>query len=532
MPAETKVSFQKDLLPNGNASRRPKVAMGIYDNNRFMHAVMSIVGCNVNVFMKNGQILQGIFTSISPELDIALELVHSVSSDAEDELPVKGEVISNMVLKAYNIVSVTTMADMNAVCISSFATDGEIAKQNGDVTEKRLEQWESETVEEDHELEVNKYEVGWSAEDMFKRNEEQFGLASDFVDDLTQYNNVDVPANKDSPEYLAKLAEAERLAMLIEKNPTSKRALELENNDEERDIVDRQATYTSSALSASNSTQPSGNARAFSSNRRRGNNNGVSVDRRGGPHRGQSATTYSAAGLNTHQQRGNYRMHRDTDTGAPQNTGYGMVFSAKGNQAGGIGLKQQSLPVTTSVAISATDRRAQTYRRQDVRGGNGDGLQSVASGNARRSANPPHGKGAYKERDRLPDLKRFGQEFHLSDNRGGMVRSSQQQQPRPESHAPASVSQPAPSPTIQQSCLQQRPQQQLVNKPGNFYRSRLVLKRSSHVVYKENTEQRIVIDRNVPKSCTSPVKTEAASTTDSGLNDNGKSADVDSSSPP
>ena len=39
---------------------------GIYKNARIMHSAMNMIGVNVHVILKNGEIYEGIFSAISP----------------------------------------------------------------------------------------------------------------------------------------------------------------------------------------------------------------------------------------------------------------------------------------------------------------------------------------------------------------------------------------------------------------------------------------------------------------------------------
>lgn len=72
---------------------------------------------------------------------------------------------------------------------------------------------------------------GWDADEMFSKNERNFGVQSTFDDSLSDYTvAIDV---KETVEFREAEAKAEKLAMEIESNPSTKDRLNLENGDEE-----------------------------------------------------------------------------------------------------------------------------------------------------------------------------------------------------------------------------------------------------------------------------------------------------------
>lgn len=96
--------------------------------------------------------------------------------------------------------------------------------------EKELEPWDS-GANGDIEIELDGAANGWDANEMFRKNENQFGVTSTFDDSLSSYT---VPLDKgDSLEFKEAEAKAEKLAAEIENNPTCRERLDLENGDEE-----------------------------------------------------------------------------------------------------------------------------------------------------------------------------------------------------------------------------------------------------------------------------------------------------------
>lgn len=96
--------------------------------------------------------------------------------------------------------------------------------------EKELEPWDS-GANGDIDIELDGAANGWDANEMFRKNENQFGVTSTFDDSLSSYT---VALDKgDSLEFKEAEAKAEKLAAEIENNPTCRERLDLENGDEE-----------------------------------------------------------------------------------------------------------------------------------------------------------------------------------------------------------------------------------------------------------------------------------------------------------
>ncbi|KAG8513241.1 Ataxin-2, partial [Galemys pyrenaicus] len=111
-------------------------------------------------------------------------------------------------------------------------TDSAIsAKVNGEHKEKDLEPWDSGELTTNEELEALENDVsnGWDPNDMFRYNEENYGVVSTYDSSLSSYT---VPLEKDnSEEFLKREARANQLAEEIESSAQYKARVALENDD-------------------------------------------------------------------------------------------------------------------------------------------------------------------------------------------------------------------------------------------------------------------------------------------------------------
>ncbi|XP_054722455.1 ataxin-2 homolog, partial [Uloborus diversus] len=68
---------------------------GVYGNSRLMHATTSLVGCIVQVQVRNGAIYEGILRTFSHQFDLVLEMTHKVNINNPPAKDV-GAVVSNL----------------------------------------------------------------------------------------------------------------------------------------------------------------------------------------------------------------------------------------------------------------------------------------------------------------------------------------------------------------------------------------------------------------------------------------------------
>lgn len=153
----------------------------------------------------DGIVFEGVFRTFSPDLDITLEQVHQV--DPEDPHRIDPATVNSTgVFNMKRIIRcVAQEVDLNAARMDQggFMTDTQIsggAKVNG---ERTLEKWVPDG-EDDHgcSLELDEREAanGWRAEDMFKANEDTYGVTSSYKSNLEGYT-VQLNADKDSEKY-------------------------------------------------------------------------------------------------------------------------------------------------------------------------------------------------------------------------------------------------------------------------------------------------------------------------------------------
>ncbi|XP_022689284.1 ataxin-2-like protein isoform X2 [Varroa jacobsoni] len=244
---------------------------GVYNNARFMHAVAALVGHTVEVRVRGEkEIYEGLFYTLSPELQIVLDGVLIDSPDRERSSPdgrgglpldsaaaaaqsapghlaglVRNmERLKNadpshqplqetMVFSLQDVISVTAYnIDMDYATKDNAFTDAAISRgANGRPIERDLQAWmddepEGKSVEEGQ-LEDMSAATSWDPEEMFKTNKSKFGVETTYRENLEGYT-YQYEQRNDDPEFQRREAEAVRIAMEIESNVQHKRNNELE----------------------------------------------------------------------------------------------------------------------------------------------------------------------------------------------------------------------------------------------------------------------------------------------------------------
>ncbi|XP_063896514.1 ataxin-2-like protein isoform X5 [Helicoverpa armigera] len=224
------------------------VPEGVYNNAHFMHAATSHVGDIVQVLTQSGSLWEGVFKTFSAQFEVVLEVAHRV--DQEGVVAVDS-VVEKLIFKPQDVVSIRAKdSDLEYATHDVFQTDSAISSKfngvaagNGRTGEERyLEPWdgcdaevgEAPQVNGDallEELELDHRANGWDANDMFRKNEEVYGVHSTYDHSLAGYT---LPLQrKDTQDYRDAEAKAEEIAAEIENAASSKARIELENGDEE-----------------------------------------------------------------------------------------------------------------------------------------------------------------------------------------------------------------------------------------------------------------------------------------------------------
>uniref|UniRef100_A0A8C3C2P4 Ataxin 2 n=1 Tax=Cairina moschata TaxID=8855 RepID=A0A8C3C2P4_CAIMO len=209
---------------------------GIYGNMRMVHILTSVVGSKCEVQVKNGGIYEGVFKTYSPKCDLVLDAAHRKT--AESSLgPKREDILESILFKSSDFVMVhfkdmdTNYARRVPSETDAFTDSAISAKVNGEHKEKDLEPWDGGESSATEELEALETDVsnGWDPNDMFRYNEENYGVISTYDSSLSSYT---VPLERDnSEEFLKREARATQLAEEIESSAQYKARVALENDE-------------------------------------------------------------------------------------------------------------------------------------------------------------------------------------------------------------------------------------------------------------------------------------------------------------
>ncbi|XP_077087530.1 ataxin-2 isoform X15 [Siphateles boraxobius] len=222
-----------------NNAKGPSTAVafsGVYANMRMVHVLTSVVGNKCELKVKNGLIYEGVFKTYGPECDIVLDAAHRKSVEPNVG-PRREDIVESIIFKSSDVVVVHFKdVDLNyAKKVSSDAdnfTDSAVsARLNGEHKEKDLEPWDGGEQHISGSMESLDTDLsnGWDPDEMFKYNEETYGVKSTYDSSLSSYT---VPLERDnSEEFLKREARASQLAEEIEASATYKARVALENDD-------------------------------------------------------------------------------------------------------------------------------------------------------------------------------------------------------------------------------------------------------------------------------------------------------------
>ncbi|XP_018105496.1 ataxin 2 L homeolog isoform X1 [Xenopus laevis] len=210
---------------------------GIYANMRLVHILTSVVGSKCEVLVKNGNVYEGVFKTYSPKCDLVLDAAHKKTTESIVG-PKREDIVDSILFKSSDFVMVQFKdMDVNYARRDGFTDSGIACRLNGEHKEKDLEPWDggesliSSTPTGKDELESLENEVsnGWDPNEMFRYNEENYGVVSTYDSSLSSYT---VPLERDnSEEYLKREARAAQIAEEIESSSQYKARVALENDE-------------------------------------------------------------------------------------------------------------------------------------------------------------------------------------------------------------------------------------------------------------------------------------------------------------
>ncbi|KAK1877657.1 Ataxin-2-like protein [Dissostichus eleginoides] len=189
---------------------------GVYNNARMLHFLTAVVGSTCDVRVKNGAAYEGVFKTLSSQCELAVDAIEDITD--------------TMIFSPADLVTMTCRdVDLNFAVRDTF-TDTSISatRVNGDHREKVLQRWDGNGNGENFELEADASN-GWDANEMFKFNEETYGVKSTYDSSLSMYT---MPLEKGTSEgFRQREARAARLANEIEGSLQYRRRVSLENDE-------------------------------------------------------------------------------------------------------------------------------------------------------------------------------------------------------------------------------------------------------------------------------------------------------------
>uniref|UniRef100_A0AAY4A6S5 LsmAD domain-containing protein n=1 Tax=Denticeps clupeoides TaxID=299321 RepID=A0AAY4A6S5_9TELE len=146
--------------------------------------------------------------------------------------PPREDIVESIIFKSSDVVVVHFRdVDLNYAKKDNFTDSAVSARVNGEHKEKDLEPWDGGESHPSDSLESLDTDMsnGWDPDDMFKYNEETYGVKSTYDSSLSSYT---VPLERDnSEEFLKREARAAQLADEIESSASYKARVALENDD-------------------------------------------------------------------------------------------------------------------------------------------------------------------------------------------------------------------------------------------------------------------------------------------------------------
>ncbi|KAM7387646.1 hypothetical protein PAMA_009995 [Pampus argenteus] len=216
---------------------------GVYSNARMLHFLTAVVGSTCDVRVKNGAVYEGIFKTLSSQCELAVDAVHKRSDgdgggggeeggggSSQSSSPKIEDITDTMIFSPADLVTMTCRDVDLSFAVRDMFTDAAISasRLNGEHREKVLQRWDGDGHGENFELETDTSN-GWDANEMFKFNEEAYGVKTTYDSSLSMYT---MPLEKGNSEvYRQREVRAARLANEIEGSLQYRRRVSLENDE-------------------------------------------------------------------------------------------------------------------------------------------------------------------------------------------------------------------------------------------------------------------------------------------------------------
>lgn len=242
--AKGKKAKQRNTSKKNATQNQSMMYEGSYGNPRVAHTMLSLMGKNCLTKVRNGGIYEGLFHTFSKQMDFSLNVVHKLNLEVNgtdrqmNESPKENELIDEIVYKFDSVVSAQFEdVDLDFAVQDVNETNGETGNlsRGSKSFEKKLEPWDGggDSIEADSltfgGLESSGIDGtnGWDANDMFKANEEKYGVRSNYDASLSSYT-MPLNIDEEKPENVAR---ATKLAQEIESNSDYRQRIDLEVDD-------------------------------------------------------------------------------------------------------------------------------------------------------------------------------------------------------------------------------------------------------------------------------------------------------------
>ncbi|XP_032236018.2 ataxin-2-like protein isoform X1 [Nematostella vectensis] len=217
-----------------------------YDNPCFVHAVTSLIGCHVQLTAVNGSVYDGILRTVSPKVEVVLDVAHLVTKKIQHgspeeyiQVPSKSATMDTFVIAARNIISIDALnIDRDQVMKKDTFTDQAISnKVNGQVVhERELKKWEDPGGGSDVHFVLgdNQLHNGLDADEMLAINEQKYGVKSTYDSEMLSYTTA--LEKSSNQEFKEKERKAERLAREIEQDSSFYERAEIDSGKTEEEL--------------------------------------------------------------------------------------------------------------------------------------------------------------------------------------------------------------------------------------------------------------------------------------------------------